>query len=108
MNDDIILNVVEMSQIISRLEQAIDKLENAYKDLNNKMKMIDDSSNFLSGDIQNEAYKCYLTIASDFSNSLKKMKALKEFLGNVVNSYISGDNSLINSINKNIQGLDLE
>ena len=104
----IVLNIVEMSQAISKLDEIIEKVENIYKEMNNKMKEIDGSGSSWSGDSQQEAYKCYLAISSEFPNSLNKIKSIKQFLENVLNSYINSDNSLNESINKNIAGLDLE
>ena len=103
-----VLNIVEMTQAISKLDGMIEKLENTYKDINTKMKCIDGTSDTWEGDTQSEAYKCYLTIASDFPNSLDKMKALRLFLENALNSYINGDKTIYESIDKNIEGLDFE
>ena len=104
----IVLNIVEMSGTISKLDEKIEMLENIYKELNVKMKAIDGSSEVWSGDCQSSAYKSYLSVASDFPNSINKMKSLRIFLENTLNNYINSDITINESIDKNLEGLDLE
>ena len=103
-----VMNIVEMTSIISKLDEKIQSLENIFKELNNRMKDIDGSSDVWNGESQNAACKCYVTIANDFPKTIEQLKALRVFLENALNSYLVGDSVLNKSIDNNEAGLDVE
>lgn len=104
----IVMNIVEITDTISKLDETIQKLENVYKELNNRMLEISDSGDTWNGDSQNVAYKNYLTISNGFPDSIDQMKAVRNLLENALNSYIIGDSILNKSIENNKAGLDIE
>lgn len=106
--NNMVMNIVEMTNIIAKIDEAIQRLENEFKDLNNRVKEIDGSSDLWSGDEQNAAYKCYVTIANDFPRTIEQLKSLRIFLENALNSYMVGDSVLNKSVENNNDGLDIK
>lgn len=106
--NNIMINEGEISKIISKLQGKIVELENIYKDLNNKMKIIDESSEELNGDIRQSVYDAYKKISDSFPDSINQMNSLKIFLQDMLDSYTSEDKNINETIEKNVDNLTIK
>ena len=103
----ILINEEELKLIISKLEEKIDNLENIYVELDNKLKVIDETSNLWTGSTREVAYNKYLEISKNYTSTINQVKALKIFLENTLNSYLSSDNKIKESIENNKENLSI-
>ena len=105
--NDIVINVDELTKIITKLDNKISELETIYNELDTKLKVIDGSTNIWSGDTQKSAYDNYLNISKDFPNTINQVKSLKIFLQTTLDNYLNSDKSLNEDIENNKEELDI-
>ncbi len=103
--NDILINEDEMKLIISSLDDKTKKLEDIYNELNNKVKVLDGTSDVWTGSAREAAYNKYTTISNNFTSTVNQIKALKIFLENTLNNYLSGDQKINESIENNKEEL---
>ena len=102
----IITNSLEFEQIIANLKESLKRIKDSFDNETNFMKKID-NTDIWTGEVQNKVYLKYKKISNCYVPVIESLSLYIRFLENVINDYKKAETSINQSIENNLENIDV-
>ena len=102
----IITNSLEFEQIIANLKESLKRIKDSFDNETNFMKKID-NTDIWTGEVQNKVYLKYKKISNCYEPVIESLSLYIRFLENVINDYKKAETSINQSIENNLENIDV-
>ena len=106
LNKIVITSSLEFEQVIKELKESLDRISDCINNEKNLMKKID-KTNIWTSDVQNIVYSKYQELSDCYSPVIESLSIYIKYLEIVNNNYKNAMKAIENSIENNLDNLDV-
>ena len=102
----VITNSEEFERIINTLKESLLRMSGGFDKEKDFMKKIDKTDTW-SGEVQEKVYAKYQELSNCYNPVVESLSTYVKFLENTINSYKASENTINNSIEENLDNLNV-
>ena len=106
MNKIVITNSLEFEQVIKELKESLDRMSGCFNNEKKLMKKID-KTDIWTGEVQDVVYSKYQELSNCYNPVIESLSTYIKYLEIVINNYKDAMKAIENSIENNIDNLDV-